>query len=280
MAGTAKPLPKLHVYGSIGERYTEGAPERLAGIASEIDRIRSPVHVFYDGKKLYIGTRVNTSALGPGTERSERYAFFTEHDPGATSVKDAVIRHFEAIGQFNESPGNYAFNQKARAGAKLKGAYFDLANATHGNLAYVGITDGAPFDSARLGEFIESLRKPSQAGVPAEAVKKILDAPKSDTVHASLKISSAAEMVGALAQLAQAHIRQRPGEPFEAAIPRMLMGPGRPHKTVNINPELVLSAIGSIARIGLETGESVAPKPREPPAPAKKTGFLGRLLGR
>jgi hypothetical protein len=236
------------------------------------------VHVVYDGKKLYIGTRINTSALGHGTTRSERYALFTEHDPLKASVKDAIIRHFGAIGQFNENTSHYSLNAAAKAGAKLKGAYFDLANATHGKESYVGITRDVPYDNVPLGEFVESVRNARGVKLRDEAVRKILDAPAKDTVHASLKTSNAAEIVDALAQVAQAHMKQKPGEPFEAAMPRMLLGPNRPHKTVSINPERMLSPISSITRIDLETGEMVVPKPREEkPVPMKRPGLFGWL---
>jgi len=277
MVEAHKPLPKLHVFGSQGEAYTEAAPTHLKGIAEMMDRIRSPVHVVYDGKKLYIGTRINTVALGPGTERSERYALFTEHDPEKTNVKDAIIRHFGAIGQFNENTGHYTLSQRAKAGVKLKEAYFDLANAKHGEQSYVGITKDVQQDNVPLDEFINALKKPAQVKLHGEAVRKILDAPAKDTVHASLKTSNAADIVDALAQVAQEHIRQKPGEPFEAAMPRLLQGSGRPHRTVSINPENLLSPLRSIARIDLETGEAVAPRPREPPAPEKKPGLFGWL---
>ncbi len=278
MAETPSKMPRLHVYGSEGEHYTENAPQHLGGIARKMDEIRSPAHIVYDGRKLFVGTRINAESLTPKTNRSERFVLFTEHDPANSGVKDAIIRHFGAIGRFNEKAGNYELNKAAMPGAKLKDAHFDTANATHGNRTSVLITGRAPYESAPLEEFIESLRKPSPAAVHAEAVKKILEAPTGDTVHASLKTNNAAEMVDAIAQVAQAHIKQRPGEPFEVAMPRLLQGAGRPHKTISINPERMLSAIQSIKRIDLETGEAVVPKPREPPAPAKKPGLFGSLF--
>jgi len=273
-----KGLPRTHVYGSLGESYTEGAPAHLAETAKIIDLIRSPVHLVFQNGTLHVLTRVPSKSLTPSTAREERFVIATEHDPKKTTVKDAIIRHFEAMGKFNQNTGNYTLNKAARPNAKLDGAYFDLANTKHSGKGYIGVTNNAPYDNVPLDEFIKNLKDSAGAPLHAETKRKILEAPSNKVFHLSLRNDNAIEHINALAQSFQEHIRQKPDEPFEAMVSRIIRD-SSPRKTISVNAERDFSS-GKLAYTDYHTGESFTPKPREPPAPIKKQGFFGSLFGK
>ena len=279
---TRRPLPKLFVVDSGGAAYTQNTPRHLEEAAGVIDSIRSPLHIIYDKGNLFVGTRVNAKALGEGSKREERYAIFTQHDPKKTSVRDAAISHLTAMARFNESAPNMEFNSRARRGARLEGAYFDFEGTAHEGKSKIGITAGAPEGSAPILEFIRHLEETRDAHIHGEAIRKIIypEGTAGKLIHASLDTDSAAAHVNALARIVEEHIRQKPDEPLEAAMPRYLRELGNSRKTIFVGRPSALAPFNK-ARVELETGKIVEPPQKTQqasPQPKKDPGLFGRLF--